>query len=105
MFLRRSDGVEFFVDKSLPVDQQKRIANLIDVTLDLYWPTLDRGYKPEIATDPVFIEYQSYMIQEEAKIITGDKPVEYWDELLEGFYEAGYDKYVEQMTAYIDTIK
>ena len=105
MFLRRSDGVEFFVDKALPVDQQKRIANLIDVTFDLYWPTLDRGYKPEIATDPVFIEYRSYMIQEEAKIITGDKPVEYWDELLEGFYEAGYDKYVEQMTAYIDTIK
>lgn len=105
MFLRRSDGSEFFVNKSLPIDQQKRISSLIDMTFDLYWPTVDRGYKPEIATDPVFIEYKNYMIQEEAKIITGDKPVEYWDELLEGFYEAGYDKYVEDMTAYIATLE
>lgn len=104
MFLRRSDGAEFFIKKSLPIEQQERIANLINITFDLYWPAADRGYKPEIATDPVFIEYKSYMIQEEAKIIAGDKPVEYWDELLDGFYEAGYDKYVEDMTAYIDSL-
>lgn len=105
MFLRRSDGAEFFINKSLPAEQQQRIADLIDVTFELYWPTVDRGYKPEIATDPVFIEYKSYMIQEEAKIITGDKPVEYWDELLDGFYKAGYDKYVEEMIAYTNSFK
>ena len=104
-FLRRSDGAEFFVAKSLPAEQQKRIANLIDITFKLYWPTVDRGYKPEIASDPVFIEYKNYMIQEEAKIITGDKPVEYWDEILDGFYKAGYDKYTEEMLAYINSLK
>ena len=104
-FLRRSDGAEFFVNKNLPKEQRERISGLIDMTFDLYWPAVDRGYKPEIASDPVFIEYKNYMIQEEAKIITGDKPVEYWDELLDGFYKAGYDKYVEEMTAYIDTFK
>jgi len=101
MFLRRYDGVEFFIDKSLTPDQQKRIADLIQVTFDLHWEAKGVGYKPEITTDPVYIEYKNYMIQEEAKIITGDKPVEYWDELLDGFYKAGYDKYAEDMIAYI----
>ncbi len=101
MFLRRYDGVEFFIDKSLAPDQQKRIADLIQVTFDLHWEAKGVSYVPEIATDPVFIEYKNYMIQEEAKIITGDKPVEYWDEVLDGFYEAGYDKYVESKSAYI----
>lgn len=104
-FLRRSDGAEFFVAKTSTPERQKRLANLIDITFDLYWPAVDRGYKPEIATDPIFIEYKNYMIQEEAKIITGDKPVEYWDELLDGFYDAGYDKYVEEMTAYIKSFE
>ena len=104
-FLRRSDGAEFFIAKTNPPERQKRLADLIEITFDLYWPAVDRGYKPEVATDPIFIEYKNFMIQEESKIITGDKPVEYWDELLDGFYEAGYDKYVEEMTAYIDSLK
>lgn len=104
-FLRRSDGAEFFIDKTLPIDQQERIAKLIEMTFELYWPAVDRGYKPEIATDPVFIEYENYMIQEEAKIITGEQPAEYWDELLDGFYDAGYDKYTEDMIAYIKTFE
>jgi len=100
-FLRRSDGVEFFVDKTLPPEQQKRISDLIQVTFDLFWKPKGIDCTPEITTDPVYIEYKNYMIQEEAKIITGDKPVEYWDELLDGFYKAGYDKFVEEKTAYI----
>lgn len=105
MFLRRSDGVEFFIDKSFTPEQQKRIADLIQVTFDLHWDSKGIGYQPTIVTDPVYIEYKNYMIQEEAKIITGDKPVEYWDELLDGFYKAGYDKYKEDMIAYIESAK
>ena len=104
-FLRRSDGAEFFIAKTNSPERQKRLANLIDITFDLYWPAVDRGYKPEVATDPIFIEYKNYMVQEEAKIITGDKPVEYWDELLDGFYDAGYDKYVEEMLTYIKSFE
>lgn len=104
-FLRRSNAAEFFIAKTNPPERQKRLADLIEITFDLYWPAVDRGYKPEVATDPIFIEYKNFMIQEESKIITGDKPVEYWDELLDGFYEAGYDKYVEEMIAYIDSLK
>lgn len=104
-FLRRSDEAEFYIAKTSSPERQKRLANLIEMTFELYWPAVDRGYKPEIATDPIFIEYKNYMIQEEAKIITGDKPVEYWDELLDGFYDAGYDKYVEEMLAYIESFQ
>lgn len=99
--LRRSDGSEFFVNAKYTPENQARVKKLIDMTQDLYWPTVDRGYKPEVANDPVYIEYKNYLIQEESKIITGEKSVEYWDELLDGFYDAGYDKYVEDMTAYI----
>ncbi len=105
ILFRRSDGAEFFIAKTNPPEKQKRLAELINMTFDLYWPAVDRGYKPEIATDPVFIEYKNFMIQEEAKIITGDKPVEYWDELLDGFYDAGYDKYTEEMLAYIESFQ
>lgn len=101
-FLRRSDGSEFFNNYKWSTENQKRVTKLIDMTLELYWPAVDRGYKPEIANDAVFIEYKNYMIQEEAKIITGDQSVEYWDELLAGFYDAGYDQYTSDMLAYID---
>lgn len=104
-FLRRADGAEFFIDKSLSPENQKRIADLINVSFELYWPAVDRGYKPEISTDPVFIEYKSYLIQEEAKIITGDMPVEHWDEVLQGFYDAGYAEYTEDMIEYVNSFK
>ena len=42
------------------------------------------------------------MIQEKTKIITGEKPVEYWDEVLQGYYDAGYATYVEQMLEHIN---
>ncbi len=104
-FLRRSDAAEFFINKEKSPEERKRIAKLIDMTFELYWPTVDRGYKPETESDPVLIEYGNFMIQEEAKIITGDKPVSYWDELLDGYYEAGYDEYVEEMLEYISSFQ
>lgn len=103
LFLRRSDGSEFFINHSWTPENRERVTKLIDVTQELYWPCVDRGYKPEIANDAAFIEYKNYLIQEEAKIICGDSPVEYWDELLDGFYDAGYDKYVEDMVAYVES--
>ena len=100
-FVRRAGAAEFFVKKSYTAAEQKRLSDLIQLTFENYWPTLDRAYVPEIAKDQAFMEYESYIKQEEAKIITGEKPVEYWDELLDGFYEAGYDKYRTEMLEYI----
>ena len=66
---------------------------------------LDRGYTPEIASDPVFIEYNNYMNDEINKIIIGEKPVEYWDEVLDGWYKAGGEEYVADMQAYIASME
>lgn len=100
--VRRSSDGEFYVDKTLPVEMRERIAKLINTSFDLYIEPLDDGFVPSIATDPVFIEYNAFMIQAEAQIITGEKPIEYWDEVLDGWYEAGGAQYVEEIMAYVN---
>lgn len=102
LIMRRSDGAEFFIDKSLPIEQQQRLADLISVSFDLYVAPVDEGYVPEIATDPTFIEYKNFVIQAEAKIISGTEPVDYWDEVVDGWYDAGGTQYIEQVLAYIN---
>ena len=104
-FVRRSGAPEFFISKSLPADQQKRLSDLVQVTFDNYWPTLDRAYVPTIAKDQTYMEYENFIKQEESKIITGEKPVEYWDELLDGFYKAGYEEYRKEMLEYIKSFE
>ena len=100
--MRRSDGAEFFISKEIPTEQIKRLNDLTQICYAQYWPCVDGGYKPAAATDQVLIEYKAYIIQEKAKIITGEKPVSHWDEVLQGYYDAGYSKYVEQMLQYIN---
>ena len=102
LVMRRSDGAEFFINKSLPVEMQKRLADLIDVTFDLYIAPVDEGFVPTVATDPVFVEYQNFVIQAEAKIITGSEPVDYWDEVVDGWYAAGGTRYVQEVLDYIN---
>lgn len=102
LVMRRSDGAEFFIDKSLPIEMQQRLADLISVSFELYVAPVDEGYVPEIATDPVFVEYQNYVIQAEAKIITGAEPVDYWDEVVEGWYAAGGTQYIQEVLDYIN---
>ena len=63
--------------------------------------SLDYGFVPEISDDPTFIDYNKYMQTEISKIITGARPVDDWDEILAGWYEAGGDQYVAQMQAHI----
>ena len=101
--VRRATDGEFYVDKSLPVETRERVAALINKSFDLYIEPMDDGFSPSVSSDPTFVEYNAYMIQEEAKIITGEKPVDYWDEILDGWYKAGGDKYVEEIMAYINS--
>ena len=100
-FVRRSDGPEFFINKSIPKENRDRISALMAMGFEAYLPALDRGYKPAIASDAVFIEYNNYMVDEINKIIAGEKPVDHWDKVLEGWYAAGGTEYYEQMREYI----
>lgn len=104
-FVRRSDGPEFFINKSYNAEQRERVSNMMAENFANYVPSLDRGYKPEIASDPVFIEYENYMKDEINKIITGNEPVDHWDEVLEGWYAAGGETYCQQMRDYIATFE
>lgn len=104
--LRRSasEGLDFYVSATYPQETRERLIKLVDVQLKNNAENLTANYVPESALDPVFLEYKSYMDTETAKIIAGVKPVEYWDELLEGWYEAGGTKYMEDMRAYIKEV-
>ena len=79
-------------------------AGMIDATLENYIPALDRGYVPAIATDPTFIEYNAYMNEQINKIIVGEVEVDEWDNILEGWYAAGGEEYVNDMRAYIASV-
>ena len=104
VILRRSDGAEFFVPITYTPEERARITKMIDVTLENYIPALDRGYVPAIATDPAFIEYNAYMNEQINKIIVGEVEVDEWDNILEGWYAAGGEEYVNDMRAYIASV-
>ena len=105
VMVRRCDDPDFFVSKSYTKEQRDYINQCVQYSLDYYQPSLDRGYKPPIADDAVFIEYQAYMIDEINKIIAGQEPIEHWDEVLDGWYEAGGTQYYEQMIEYINSFE
>lgn len=105
LMVRRSDGADFFIDKKYPLDVQAELKEYIDLAVENYVPALDRGYAPAITTDPVFIEYNNYMTDEINKIIIGEKPVDHWDEVLDGWYKAGGEEYVADMQAYIASME
>jgi putative aldouronate transport system substrate-binding protein len=100
-FMRRADGPEFFLDLNLTPENRKRYSSLIDITLKNYIPSLDLGYVPPVTSDPVFIDYNAEMNAKIAQIITGALPVDAWDDILDGWYKAGGDKYVKQMQDFI----
>ena len=100
-FMRRADGPEFFLDLDLTPENRKRYSSLIDITLKNYIPSLDLGYVPPVTSDPVFIDYNAEMNAKIAQIITGALPVDAWDDILDGWYKAGGDKYVKQMQDFI----
>lgn len=100
-FLRRSDGPEFFLKLDLTSEERKKYLDLIQITMDNYKPSLDAGYLPSVTSDPTFLDYNNEMNAQIARIITGELPVSAWDNILDGWYKAGGDKYISEMQEYI----
>ena len=69
-------------------------------TVDALIADFNAAY-PNIKVKVQFIDYQTNMAVQISKIITGERPVDDWDEILEGWYAAGGDSYVAEMRAYI----
>ncbi len=104
-FMRRCDDGGFFVHLNIDAELREKTVKRINTCIAQCSFPLDNGFVPEVDRDPVFIDYKKYMNNEQIKIITGEKPVEYWDELLEGWYEAGGDQYIAEMQAYIKSVQ
>ena len=100
-FARRSTDASFFVHINMEPEFYEETLNRLQICVDQNALTLDMGYQPDVLQDPIYLDYVKYMKVEIAKIITGARPVEYWDELLDGWYEAGGDEYITEMQEYI----
>ena len=103
--LRRNDDPGFFVSLDQSAENRERIENLIDICVNQYVFSLDQGYRPPIADDPTFIDYEKNMKVQISKIVVGELPVDEWDAILDGWYDAGGETYVEQMRAYIESTR
>lgn len=78
-----------YLDKAFEISQ----ATLVE--------QMDNGFNPSVSTDTKFINYQSKMAEQITKICTGALPVSEYDNVLDGWYAAGGQQYVEEMNEYI----
>lgn len=99
--LRRNDAPGFFVKLNQSAEDRNRIEGLIDSCIKQAVFSEDEGFRPTIADDPTFIDYQKNMNVQISKIIIGDRPVDDWDEILDGWYKAGGETYIKEMQEYI----
>lgn len=100
--LRRNNDPSFFVSIAATLEEREQVEGLLTLSINQCIISLDAGYRAPIKSDTVFADYENYLEGEMSKIIVGEEPVEYWDELLDGWYEAGGDTYIEQTRAYIE---
>ncbi|MBQ8952873.1 MAG: extracellular solute-binding protein [Clostridia bacterium] len=99
--LRRNNDPAFFVSLAEDSASRERIERLIGLCIDQCRFPLDGGFRPSVCDDPIYIDYQKYMAAEVTKIIMGERPVDDWDEILDGWYAAGGEQYVAEMQAFI----
>lgn len=99
--LRRNNDPGFFISLALDVEKRLHVEELLAIAIGQAVFPLDNNYRPAVSDDMEFIDYQTNMNVQISKIIAGERPVEDWDEILEGWYNAGGDSYVAEMQAYI----
>ncbi len=99
--MRRNNDPEFFTKINMPAQFRKPVMGWIDTAIKAEVPSVDFGYRPPAADEPAFIDYDKQMAEALAQIIIGARPVSDWDTVLDGWYAAGGDKYMEQMNEYI----
>lgn len=99
--VRRNNDPEFFTKINMPSQFREPVMEWLDMAIQSEVPSVDYGYRPPAADEPSYIDYEKQMQEALAQIIIGAKPVEYWDEVLDGWYAAGGDLYMEQMNEYI----
>lgn len=104
-FVRRNNDLDFFINSNTPEEQKKEIRHWIEQCESHVILTKDRGYCPPVSYTPAYLDYAKIMSKEVSKIITGDSPVDAYDNLLNGWYQAGGMDYIEQMNEYINKLE
>ena len=99
--LRRNNAPAFFVSLAQAPEARARIEGLIDTCIKQAVFSKDEGFRPPVADDPNYIDYVKQMNIQISKIIVGDLPVSEWDAILDGWYAAGGEQYIQQMQDHI----
>jgi len=106
LLVRRYLDVDCFIPAgNIEPALYERILNWTDICAKEMVMSKDRGYKPPVANEPEFIDYQKTMNQGISKIIVGASPVSEWDKILDGWYKAGGEEYVKQMNEFIKSME
>lgn len=103
--MRRNDNAVFFSSIKKTPEENKRVLDLINTGIAQYEFPLDGGFRPAIADDPTFIDYEKNMKIQITKIIVGELSVDEWDGILDDWYTAGGETYIKQMQEHIASTK
>lgn len=98
---RRYNDVRLYVLPNLREDKKVRVYSLMEAAQSLALPSLDKGYIPEVAGTPAFIEAKAELDVVRTKIILGELPVAAWDTALRRWYDAGGQDYVAEINRFI----
>ena len=105
---KAGDGVYFTGMTMLKKDlayYEPVLAKAFNTSQDTLVVQLDNGFVPTISTDTKFINYQTTMAEKITNICTGTLPVSEYDKVLDGWYKAGGQQYVEEMNEYIAKVQ
>jgi putative aldouronate transport system substrate-binding protein len=103
--VRRSNSPNLWLSPHLPQADRDAMATVINQCIENVLPSLDLKYTPEAASNPNYIDYQTTYRTTLSKIITGDSSADEWVPMLEGWYEAGGEEYIQEMNEYIKSIQ
>jgi putative aldouronate transport system substrate-binding protein len=99
--VRRANDGDFFIDAKHPKEDRERVRAWVDRSIETVAFSMDQGYIPPAAKEPVFMDFKLIWDETITKIMIGELPVDEFDKLLTQWYAKGGKAYVEQMNAYI----
>ena len=77
------------------------LEKAFQISQDTLVTALDNGFVPTISSDTAFINYNSTMAEKITNICSNKLAVSEYDKVLDGWYKAGGQQYVEEMNEYI----
>lgn len=103
--VRRAGDVAYFTGNESLTKELLHIKPYLEKAFEISQETLveqlDNGFVPTVTQNTGFINYGTTMAEKITKICTGEMAVSEYDAVLDGWYKAGGQQYVEEMNEYI----